>query len=58
MTILGEMMKLYFAVEGYEHKDVAEDIGISQSTLSRFLSGKNTPDTESFIKILNWMMKK
>jgi transcriptional regulator with XRE-family HTH domain len=39
--------------KGMNWKDVAEEAGISASTISRILQGKK-PDVDNLAKLLNW----
>ena len=48
------MLRIYLAAMNLQQKDVAEEIGISESTLSRFLSGQQMPDAAGFMKIIGW----
>jgi transcriptional regulator with XRE-family HTH domain len=49
------MIRLYIeASEFLTQKGVAKACGVSESTLSRFLSGEQMPDAPSFIRILAW----
>jgi len=57
VTNLAEMMKLWIRVEGFEQKDVAEDIGIPDYTLTRLLNG-NGLEADSFLKVMQWLVKK
>ena len=49
-----EMLRLYFAAYRINQKDAAEEIGISESTLSRFLGGNQMPDAHGFMRIIAW----
>lgn len=51
---LAEMLRLYIAANNLEQKAVAQEIGISESTLSRFLGGTNTPDGVGFMRVVAW----
>lgn len=51
---LGEIIKLYMAVEGYAIRDVAADIGVSPATLCRIINGKPC-DIRSLTKLLAWL---
>lgn len=51
---LAEMLRLYIAANGLEQKAVAAEIGISESTLSRFLSGASMPDGIGFMRVVAW----
>lgn len=51
---LADMLRLYIAANGLEQKMVATEIGISESTLSRFLSGASTPDGIGFMRVVAW----
>ena len=49
------MLALYLAVERLSQKQAAHLIGISESTLSRFLGGSAMPDAIGYSKILTWI---
>jgi transcriptional regulator with XRE-family HTH domain len=51
---LARMLKLYIAAEGLEQKKVAEEIGIGESTLSRFISGAALPAADAYARVLAW----
>ena len=51
---LSEMLRIYIAAMNIEQKTVAIEIGISESSLSRFLNGEQLPDSPGFIRILMW----
>lgn len=53
---LAMMLRLFIASQGLEQRAVADDMGISESTLSRFLSGKQNPDGAGFCKIIVWVL--
>jgi transcriptional regulator with XRE-family HTH domain len=48
------MMALYIAAEGLEQKKIAEEVGIGESTLSRFLSGQALPAADAYARLLAW----
>lgn len=51
---LARMLKLYIAAEGLEQKKVAAEIGIGESTLSRFMSGEALPAADAYARVLAW----
>lgn len=54
---LRAMIRIFIAARGVPQKEIAAQIGISESTLSRFLSdGEKLPDAGNFAKILSWCM--
>jgi len=53
---LAAMLRLYIATGNREQRELADEIGINESTLSRYLSGKASPDAEGFSKILVWVL--
>ena len=51
---LRKMLKFYIAASDYHQRDIANQIGIHPSTLTRFLSGKSL-NQEATINIINWI---
>jgi transcriptional regulator with XRE-family HTH domain len=51
---LAEMIRIYLAAYRMTQKKAAEEIGITESTLSRFLEGKAMPDAHGFMRIVVW----
>ena len=49
-----EMLRIYLAAYRLSQQQVALEMGISDSTLSRFLAGKAMPDAHSFMRIVVW----
>jgi len=50
---LARMLRLYIAAtEGLTQKQVAQQTGINESTVSRFLSGEQMPDGRAFSALL------
>lgn len=54
---LGKLLNCYRVMERLVLRDVAKDIGVSASTLSRFENGKGI-DSASFAKLLVWLTAK
>lgn len=55
---LARMIKLYIAAtDGLNQKTVAQQSGISESTLSRFLGGDQMPDGRAFAALLAWSLR-
>lgn len=52
---LAEMLRLYIAANGLEQKAVAAEIGVSESSFSRFLAGNSVPDAIGFMRIVSWV---
>lgn len=48
------MMKMHVAMSDKMQQQVAEDIGIGASTLTRFIGGKDV-NQDATIKIINWL---
>lgn len=56
---LARMLKLYVATtDGMTQKQVAQQAGVNESTLSRFLSGEQMPDGAAFAALLVWCLGK
>lgn len=54
---LARMVRLFVeTTDGLSQKQVAAEIGINESTLSRFLNGESMPDAVGFSKILTWCL--
>lgn len=52
---LARMVRLFIAADGtLTQKQVAMEIGINESTLSRFLSGEQMPDSRAFVALVIW----
>lgn len=49
-----EMLRLYIAAYRLTQKQVASEVGVNESTLSRFLEGGSMPDAHSFMRIVVW----
>lgn len=56
MIRIAPMLRLYLAVHDISQKRAALDIGVSESTLSRFLAEKNTPDGEAVAAVIRWCL--
>jgi transcriptional regulator with XRE-family HTH domain len=54
-TRLAEAMRLYMAADRDTARKLSQRLGMSHTTLSRFLYGKEV-STENFMKILNYLM--
>ena len=52
---LSKMLRLYRASVGMRQKDMAEEIGIKPSTLTRLDYHK--PEGDTLVKLLVWMLK-
>lgn len=56
---LARMLRLYVATtEGMTQKQVAQQTGVNESTISRFLSGEQMPDGAAFAALLVWCLGK
>jgi transcriptional regulator with XRE-family HTH domain len=54
---LARMLRLYIAAsEDMTQKQVAQECGVSTSTVSRFLSGEQMPDGRAFAALLAWCL--
>lgn len=51
---LRKMLRAYIAAEGLSQKDVATEMGISQSLLSRFLTGDCSPSADAYARVIAW----
>ena len=49
-----EMVRIYLAAYRMTQKQAAEEIGINESTLSRFLNEGAMPDAHGFMRIVAW----
>ena len=52
---LAKMILLYLAANNLSQKNVAKDLGISESSFSRYLSGDSGLDAVSFMKLISWV---
>lgn len=58
--IICSNLKRYIAESGYTQKEVSEKLGVSKSSVTNWISGKNSPDVELVIplcKLLNITVK-
>ena len=54
---LARMLRLYIAADlALTQRTVAQETGISDSTLSRFLAGEQMPDARAFAALLTWCL--
>ncbi len=53
---ISKMLVLYRAAYGFDQKDLAKEIDISPSTLSRIEAG-NAVQMTSFLKLLAWLFE-
>jgi len=51
---LSKIMKFHIAASDKQQKQIADDIGIGSSTLTRLVGGKGV-DSTTTIKIINWL---
>jgi len=54
MSHLSEMLRLYIKVNDVEQKALCQEIGIGESTLTRFLQGTDM-STSNFVKLMGWL---
>ena len=52
---VGELIKLYRAMEGFNIRDFAAELDISSATLSRIERGENM-DGKTLGKIMKWLL--
>lgn len=53
---LSHVVRMYAAATGLENKELAQAWNCSESTVSRFLSGKHWPDGQTVCRIVSWLM--
>lgn len=51
---LARMLRIYISVNNLTAKAVAAEIGVHESTISRFIAGKALPDAEGLVRIQTW----
>lgn len=52
---LARMLKLYVAAtNGYSSAQLSIESGVSESTISRFLAGKQMPEAKAFAALVAW----
>ena len=51
-NVFGNMLKVARKYKGYTQQDVAKNIGVDVSTISRYESGQYTPSYDKFKKLL------
>jgi len=54
VTRLGELVTLYSRVHGVGVHELAEQIGTSKATISRFMNGKAVSQ-DVMLKLINWL---
>lgn len=50
----GDMWRLWMASENITMGDMAKNLGVSKSTVSRICAGES-PDTQTLLKIIQWL---
>lgn len=55
---LAKMLRLYLSVNNLTAKTVAAEIGVGESTIARFITGKALPDAEGLVRIQTWCMSR
>jgi transcriptional regulator with XRE-family HTH domain len=55
--MIGELLKLWLAVEGVGVRDFAADVGISAATVSRITRGE-AMDSATMLKLITWLFNK
>lgn len=53
---LSQAIRIYAAASRLENKELAQAWNCSESTVSRFLSGKHWPDGQTVCRIVSWLM--
>lgn len=53
---IGELLKIYRAMEGFGIRDFAAELGVSAATLSRIERGENM-DGKTLAKIITWLLE-
>lgn len=53
---LSQAIRIYTAASRIENKELAAAWSCSESTVSRFLSGKQWPDGQTICRIVSWLM--
>ena len=56
MTNLAKLLAAFQKIYDLSGKDLAKQIGIAESTITRLRKGK-MPDADGFAKIIAWMTK-
>lgn len=54
--MIGELLKLWMAVEGIKVRDLAAEIGVSASTVSRITRGESM-DAATMLKLIRWLFE-
>lgn len=55
---LAKMLRLYLPVNNLTARTVAAEIGVHESTIARFVTGKALPDAEGLVRIQTWCMSR
>lgn len=52
---LGFLIKIYCQLKNIGTREVAKEIGVSHTTISRIMNGKST-DIKTAVKLFNWLI--
>jgi transcriptional regulator with XRE-family HTH domain len=53
---IGKMLKIYSDINDIGTREIAKDIGVSHTTISRIMQGKST-DITTAVKLLSWLFE-
>lgn len=51
MTMIGEVIDTVARARGFTQMDLAREVGTTQATISRYISGSRTPDEDEILKL-------
>lgn len=51
------MIKLWAAAHGIDQRQLAEELGTTGATVSRFVNGQNMPDGATTARIIGWLFE-
>jgi transcriptional regulator with XRE-family HTH domain len=57
MTNLSKILKLYIRMNDIDQKDLAADIGVSESSMSKLLSGRSGLELRNMMSVMTWLAR-
>lgn len=57
MTKLAKALRMYLAAQDIEQQALAQELGVSEAMVSRFLAGQGRPEAITSAKIYLWLLQ-